>query len=59
MGTPARIVDDEKVEVLVPDGHGGWNPGKASLSGMVAIDEPTLEYYRALDQKRSELKPEK
>ena len=59
MGTPARIVDEQKVKVLVPDGQGGWTPGKGNLTGMVAIDEPTLEYYRALDQKHSEPKPEK
>jgi len=56
MGTPARIVDEQKVKVLVPDGQGGWSPGKGNLSGMVAIDEPTLEYYRALDQKGKESK---
>lgn len=51
MGTPARIVDEQKVKVLIPDRNGGWSPGKGKLSGMVAIDEPTLEYYRALDQR--------
>ncbi len=56
MGTPARIVDEQKVKVLVPDGQGGWSPGKGKLAGMVAIDEPTLEYYRALDQKGKEPK---
>lgn len=54
MGTPARIVDEQKVKVLVPDGQGGWTPGRANLAGMVAIDEPTLEYYRGLDQKYGE-----
>jgi len=54
MGTPARIVDEQKVKVLIPDGQGGWSPGKGNLSGMVAIDEPTLEYFRALDQKGKE-----
>lgn len=56
MGTPARIVDEQKVKVLVPDGQGGWTPGKGKLAGMVAIDEPTLEYYRALDQKNGDKK---
>lgn len=51
MGTPARIVDEQQVKVLVPDGQGGWTPGKGKLAGMVAIDESTLEYYRALDRK--------
>ena len=53
MGTPARIVDDRKIRVLVPDGAGGWTPGAASLVGMVAIDEPTLEYYKSLHEKAS------
>ena len=54
MGTPARITDDHQNEVLVPDGKGGWLPGSASLKGMVAIDEPTLEYYQALDKTQRE-----
>ena len=49
MGTPACIVDERPVRVLVPDGDGGFLPGQANLVGMVAIDEPTLEYYRRLD----------
>ncbi|MBA2479063.1 MAG: hypothetical protein H0V44_00235 [Planctomycetes bacterium] len=49
MGTPARIVDDRSIRVLIPDGAGGWTPGEASLAGMVAIDEPTLTYYQGLD----------
>jgi hypothetical protein len=48
MGTPARIVDERPVRVLVPDGNGGFLPGTARLQGMVALDEPTLEYYRRL-----------
>lgn len=54
MGTPARIVDEQKVKVLVPDGQGGWMPGKGNLAGMVAIDEPTLEYYQGLDREHGE-----
>ncbi len=54
MGTPARIVDDRSVKVLVPDGQGGWLPGKSALTGMVALDEPTLEYYRSLDAQQKE-----
>ena len=49
MGTPARIVDKRPVAVMLPDGEGGWMPGTADLSGMVALDEPTLEHYQALD----------
>ncbi len=49
MGTPARIVDDRPIQVVLPDGKGGWLPGEARLQGMVAVDEPTLDYYRSLD----------
>lgn len=49
MGTPARIVDDRPIRVVLPDGKGGWMPGEARLLGMVALDEPTLDYYRTLD----------
>jgi len=49
MGTPARIVDDRPIQVVLPDGKGGWLPGEARLQGMVALDEPTLDYYRSLD----------
>jgi len=49
MGTPARIVDDRPIQVVLPDGKGGWLPGEARLQGMVALDEPTLDYYRKLD----------
>lgn len=49
MGTPARIVDERPVRVLVPDGNGGFLPGTARLQGMVALDEPTLTYYQRLD----------
>jgi predicted lipoprotein len=51
MGTPGRIVDQREVEVLVPDGQGGWQNSRARLAGMCVLDEPTLEYYRGLDQK--------
>jgi len=51
MGTPGRIVDDRDVEVLVPDGQGGWTRTRAKLAGMCVLDEPTLEYYRGLDAK--------
>lgn len=52
MGTPARIVDDRPVQVLVPTTAGGWEPGFATLSGMVALDEPTLELYQRNDHAR-------
>jgi len=59
MGTPARIVDEQKVKVLVPDGQDGWIPGRANLAGMIAIDEPTLDYYRALDLKQPKPEPQR
>lgn len=46
MGTPARIVDNQKIKVLVKDSSGSWITAEASLQGMVAIDEPTLEYLQ-------------
>lgn len=49
MGTPARIVDERPVRVLLSDGEQGWVPGTGRLTGMVAIDEPTLRYYQQLD----------
>jgi hypothetical protein len=52
MGTPGRIVDDREVEVLVPDGAGGWKRSSARLEGLCVLDEPTLEYYRGLDAKQ-------
>jgi hypothetical protein len=52
MGTPARIVDDRPIDVLVPTATGGWEPGFANLSGMVALDEPTLELYQRNDHGR-------
>jgi hypothetical protein len=51
MGTPGRIVDQRRVDVLVPDGQGGWQRSSAVLAGMCVLDEPTLEYYRQLDDK--------
>lgn len=55
MGTPARITDERPIEVLVPtapgpDGKAGWEPATAKLTGMVALDEPTLEVYQQQDQ---------
>lgn len=56
MGTPCRITEDRKIAVLVPDGvdeknNPKWKASSANLSGMVALDEPTLQYYRELDAK--------
>ena len=56
MGTPCRIVDSRKIEILVPDGLDEkgllkWKRSTGVLAGMTAIDEPTLEYYRELDRK--------
>jgi hypothetical protein len=52
-GTPGRIVDQREVEVLVPV-EGRWVRSRAVLAGLVVLDEPTLEYYRSLDARRSE-----
>ena len=49
MGTPARIIDDRPVRVLVPTATGGWEPAEGVLTGMVALDEPTLELYQRRD----------
>ena len=51
MGTPARITDDREVEHLIRV-DGELVPSRGVLRGMVAIDEPTLNYYRALHEKR-------
>ena len=45
MGTPGRIVEKREVEVLVPDGAGGWTRSRAVLAGMVTLDEPTYELF--------------
>ena len=50
MGTPARIIDERPIEVLVPTAKGGWEPATATLTGMVALDEPTLDLYQQQDQ---------
>jgi type IV pilus biogenesis protein CpaD/CtpE len=54
MGTPARVVDERELRVIIPDGQGGWLPARARLTGMVAIDEPTLEYFQGLEAERAE-----
>ena len=51
MGTPGRIVDQRPVKVLVLDEKDGWIAGDAVLSGMVAIDEPTLDYLREQEER--------
>jgi hypothetical protein len=57
MGTPARIVDQRKIDVLVPDGKGGWQRSTAVLAGMCVLDEPTLDYYRGLDAEKVRREP--
>ena len=52
MGTPARITDERPIEVLVPTTNGGWEPATAKLTGMVALDEPTLDLYQQQDAER-------
>jgi hypothetical protein len=50
-GTAGRVADKREIEVLVPDGAGGWKRSRAQCDGMCLIDEPTLTYYRDLHQK--------
>jgi hypothetical protein len=57
MGTPARITDPRQVQVLVPNESGTWTPATANLQGMIAIDEPTLEYYQALHAQHGQRPP--
>lgn len=54
MGTPARIIDTRSLSIVIPDGQGGWLPARGALTGMVAIDEPTLEYFQDLEQKTTD-----
>lgn len=42
MGTPGRIVDKREVEVLVEGKR-----SRASLAGMVVLDEPTYQLLQA------------
>jgi len=42
MGSIARIVDDRKIKVMIKDSTGSWITADASLQGMVAVDEPTI-----------------
>lgn len=53
MGTPARIIDERPVRVLVPAADGGWEPAEGVLTGMVALDEPTLELYQRQEAEAS------
>jgi hypothetical protein len=57
MGTPGRVVDNRKVDVLLPDGKGGWQRSTAVLAGMCVLDEPTLDYYRGLDAEKAKAEP--
>lgn len=56
MGTPCRITDKRLIEISIPDGidpvtrEKKWRLSTAALNGMVAIDEPTLEYYQKQDK---------
>lgn len=54
MGTPCRITDKRLIEISIPytdeKKEKAWRPSTASLEGMVAIDEPTLEYYQKQDK---------
>jgi hypothetical protein len=46
MGTPARIVDQRPIDVLVPDGKGNWKRTQAVMGGMMGLDEPTFEVFQ-------------
>lgn len=53
LGTPAKIIHEKPVQILIPltdeQGNVSWKLGEASLQGMIAIDEPTLEFYQQLN----------
>ncbi|NRA40563.1 MAG: hypothetical protein HRU15_20630 [Planctomycetes bacterium] len=59
LGTPARIVHPKPVRILIPQSDGSWKNATAILSGMIAIDEPTLEYYQQLDHHNTGTQKEK
>lgn len=54
MGTPAYVVNEAgkpqiiRAQIMV---DGKLEVGKVDANGMVLLDEPTLDYYRALDAK--------
>lgn len=51
LGTPAVVVSEagkpQVVRVMVPDQAGNLVPGKLDSAGMMLIDMPTYELYRA------------
>ena len=55
LGTPAYVVNEagkpQIVRAQVPKEGGGLEVGRIDANGMVLIDEPTLDYYRALHEK--------
>jgi hypothetical protein len=60
MGTPAYVVNEagkpQIVRAQVMGQDGKLSLGKIDANGMVLIDEPTLDYYRALHAKTREMK---
>ena len=54
LGTPAKIVHPKAIQILIPQtdaaGIVTWQTATGTLTGMIAIDEPTLIYYQDLDQ---------
>jgi hypothetical protein len=45
LGTPAKVIDDTKIEVIVKDATGKEVPAKVNPSGMMILDAPTYELY--------------
>lgn len=61
LGTPAYVVNDagkpQVVRVQIKNQETDkLEAGKMDANGMVLIDEPTLDYYRALHAKTKEVK---
>jgi hypothetical protein len=55
LGTPAKIVSDTKIEVIVKDATGREHPAKVNPSGMMILDAPTYElYHEAWVEKKKE-----
>ena len=59
LGHPAKIIHAGPVQILIPQtdehGHVTWKMSEASLQGMIAIDEPTLEFYQQLNSNAQQL----
>lgn len=57
MGTPAYVVNEVgkpqivRAQIMV---EGKLEVGKVDANGMVLLDEPTLDYYRALDAQKGQ-----